>query len=574
MNTKLIPVCGWCKKIKTDASSWQTMEEYLTELGLGEFTHGMCPGCSEKIFQKRVYLESYQNICKVISSSLALEEVLNLIVTNIVKVMNVKGSLLRLVNKKSRTLELAAHCGLSANYVNKGSVEIDKSIEDALNGNPVSVYDITEDTDSKYYNEALYEGIRSIISIPLKFKDEIIGVLRMYTAEPRQYSQEDLKFVAAIAEQAAIAIMNAKVFETTVSREKEYLRLFREVLKAVSSSLNLDEVLMKIAREIPLAMNVKAALIQLINPKTGKLRMAASHGLSDNYLHNCRNDNGISMSEAMSNIYNLPAPTKKEQESVASFASADFQPVTFYDVNAVSRFPYKCEKIDEGIKSVLIVPIPAKDKIIGILELMTGWFRNFSQQEVEFTTSLAEQCGIAIENAIMYEKKYREAEYLKAIKDFTKLMSKTPDINEILNFVAKKLPEIMNVKASTIRLLDPVTKKLELVASSGLSRKYLTRGIVDLEENIQTALKGTPVAIYNVANDSRVIYNKEAAAEGIKSILVIPLMVFGDITGVIRLLTTEYKAFEEEEIDFAMALAEEAAIAIENARAHKAAAAR
>src|SRR5208282_802457 len=98
---RLIPICAWCKKIRLNDDSWKQIEKYLTDDGFGVFTHGMCPECAESIFEKKVYLESYQNICKAISSSISLNEVLNLIVTNAVKVMNVKASMLRLLNKET-----------------------------------------------------------------------------------------------------------------------------------------------------------------------------------------------------------------------------------------------------------------------------------------------------------------------------------------------------------------------------------------------------------------------------------------------------------------------------------------
>lgn len=77
----------------------------------------------------------------------------------------------------------------------------------------MSVYDIVEHRDSKYYKQALEEGIRSILSIPVRSQEEVIGVLRMYTTEPVKYTEEDLRFMSAIAEQGAIAIENATMYE-------------------------------------------------------------------------------------------------------------------------------------------------------------------------------------------------------------------------------------------------------------------------------------------------------------------------------------------------------------------------
>lgn len=542
---RLIPICGWCKKIRKDSDIWEQIEVFLSNEGFGDFTHSMCPVCAEKIFSKKIYLESYQNICKAISSSLSLDEVLKLIVTNVVKVMNVKASLLRLLNKEKNQLELAAYHGLSQSYANKGPVEYDASIDDALAGKSVSIYDITADKNAKYRKEAEREGIRSILSIPLRFQSEVIGVLRMYTAEPVEYSEEDLKFVTAIAEQAAIAIVNARMFEKMVSKEREYLNVFQEVTRAVSSTLDVQTVLNLIVRKIPEVLNLKAATIRLLDETGRKLRLVASHGLSEKYLNRGPVDTEENILEALNE-----------------------KPVAIYDVATDSRIRYQREAEEEGIKSILTLPIIARGNVIGVLRLLTGWPRNFTTEEINFAASLAEQCGTAIENARMYERQYREIRYLKAMQEVSRTISSVSDIREVLDLIVQKIPEIMNTKAATIRLLDRTGKKLELVAAYGLSERYLNRGPVDAEESISFALGGKPVAVADATTDPRISYRDEAKDEGIKSILVVPIVVHGKVIGILRLLTDVFRDFAQDEIDFSVALAEQSGIAIENARMH------
>ncbi|MGD0282160.1 MAG: GAF domain-containing protein [Dissulfurispiraceae bacterium] len=378
---RLIPICAWCKKIRLSDDSWKQIEKHLTDEGFGVFTHGMCPECAENIFEKKVYLESYQNICKAISSSISLNEVLDLIVANAVKVMNVKASMLRMLNKETQELEVVAFYGLSEQYINKGPVAYDPTIFDALSGKAASTYDISADPDAQYRRQAEDEGIRSILSIPVMFKKEVIGVLRMYTAEPIKYKPEDLKFMTAIAEQAAIAIMNAREFESTVSRAKEYLRAFEVVTKAVSSSLRLNEVLNLIVRKLPEVMNLKAATIRLLDESGKKLELVAAYGLSEQYLARGPVDFEENVKEALQK-----------------------GPVAMHDVTTDPRVHYQKEAGHEGIKSMLTLPIIVKEKVIGVLRLLTGVPRQFSGEDITFSSSLAEVCGTAIENARMYEQ--------------------------------------------------------------------------------------------------------------------------------------------------------------------------
>jgi PAS domain S-box-containing protein len=540
---RLIPICGWCKKIRNDKNYWEQLETYLTNEGFGVFTHGMCPSCADKIFEKKVYLESYQSICKEISASISLNEVLYLIVTNVVKVMNVKASLLRLLNKETQQLEIVAHYGLSEKYVNKGPVSYDASIDDALAGKPVSVYDITGDKDSRYYREALEEGIRSILSIPLRLDNEVIGVLRMYTTEPVKYTDDDLKFMSAIAEQAAIAILNARRFETAVSKEKEYLRVFEEITKAVSSSLNVNEVLSMIVRKIPEVLGLKGSSLRLLNEEEKQLEIAAHYGLSEKYVNKGPVSYDASIDDALAG-----------------------KPVSVYDITEHKDSRYYGEALEEGIRSILSIPMFFRKKVIGVLRLYSGKAAKYKDEDLKFMTGIAEQTATAVINARRFETAVsKEKEYLRVFEEITKAVSSSLNVNEVLNMIVRKIPEVMGLKAATVRLLDHSGKKLKLVAAHGLSDKYLNRGPVDTEENVIKALKEKPVAIYDVTKDAGVIYRKEAEEEGIKSIVALPVVARNKVLGVLRLLTDTPRKFSQQEIDFAASLAEQCGTAIENA---------
>jgi len=540
---RLIPICGWCKKIRSDEDYWEQLETYLTDEGFGIFTHGMCPACADKIFEKKIYLESYQNICKSISGSISLDEVLQLIVTNVVKVMNVKASSLRLLNKKTQQLELAAYNGLSERYANKGPVSYDASIDDALAGQSVSVYDIAEHEDSKYYREAMEEGIRSILSIPLRFEKQVIGVLRMYTTEPVKYTKEDLKFISAIAEQGAIAIVNARRFERAVSREKEYLRVFEEITKAVSSTLDLTEVLNLIVKKIPEVMALKGSSLRLLNEEKKQLELAAYDGLSEKYVNKGPVSYDASIDDAIAG-----------------------KPVSVYDVTEHKDSKYYKEAMEEGIMNIVSIPMRYQNKLIGILRLYTSEPPRCKDEDQKFMSAIAEQTAIAIVNAKHFETEIsKEKEYLRVFEEITKAISSSLNVKEVLDMIVRKIPEVMNLKAATVRLLDPSGKKLKLVASHGLSEKYLEKGPVDAEKNVTEALKENPVAIYDVATDNRIRYRTEAEEEGIKSMLTLPVIARGKVLGILRLLTGEPREFSQQEIDFAASLAEQCGTAIENA---------
>jgi len=541
---RLIPICGWCKKIRSDENYWEQIETYLTKEGFGVFTHGMCPSCADKIFEKKVYLESYQQICRSISASISLDEVLQLIATNVVKVMNVKASLLRLLNKDTKQLELAAYYGLSEKYAHKGPVAYDASIDDALAGKAASVYDITEHEDSEYYKEALEEGIRSILSIPLRFEKEVIGVLRMYTTEPVMYTEEDMKFITAIAEQAATAIVNAHRYEKAVSREKEYLRVFEEITKTVSSSLQLKDVLDMIVKKIPQVMGLKGSSLRLLNKKSKQLELAAYYGLSDKYANKGPVEYDASIDDALAG-----------------------KTVSVYEIAERKDSKYHKEALEEGIRSILSVPMRFQNEVVGVLRLYTDKPVQYNAEDIKFMETIAEQTSIAIVNAKHFETEIsREKEYLRVFEEVTKAVSSTLNLTEVLDIIVRKIPEVMRLKASSVRLLDREKKQLELAAYYGLSEKYANKGPVSYDKSIDDALAGKAVSEYDVMENRDSRYYKEAVEEGIRSILSIPMRFTNEIIGVLRLYSSEPVRYNEADFRFMSAVAEQTAIAIVNAK--------
>jgi GAF domain-containing protein len=107
-------------------------------------------------------------------------------------------------------------------------VSADKSISEALEGKPVAVLDVTEDERIQYREQAKKEGITSILSAPMMLREEIIGVIRVYTAEPYRFTMDDIYFVGAVANLGAIALENIRLYESV---QKDYEEFRRDMLE-------------------------------------------------------------------------------------------------------------------------------------------------------------------------------------------------------------------------------------------------------------------------------------------------------------------------------------------------------
>jgi signal transduction protein with GAF and PtsI domain len=169
-------------------------------------------------------------ISRSITSSLSLDEVLRMVVESAANILGVKAASLRLLDEERKTLKVKAAYGLSKSYLDKGSVEVEKSVIDreCLGCKVINVKDIRKDKRLQYPGELIKEGIAALLSLPLTVRGSAIGVLRVYTSVPYTFSESEVDFVSALACQGAIAIENARLFEHVRS---EYKDLARDVWK-------------------------------------------------------------------------------------------------------------------------------------------------------------------------------------------------------------------------------------------------------------------------------------------------------------------------------------------------------
>jgi signal transduction histidine kinase len=162
---------------------------------------------------------------------------------------------------------------------------------------------------------------------------------------------------------------------------------------------------------------------------------------------------------------------------------------------------------------------------------------------------------------------------IQTLYDVTKTVSSTLNLEEVLNRIAQSAAEAMQIKACTIRLLDESGQTVETVAAYGLSEQYLTKGPIDVQKSLhtyQTLSSGQPTIIPDTSQDNRLQYPAEARAEGVNSMLCVPLLIKGKVEGVICVYGTESDRFSESDAEFLSALASEGAIAVENARTYQA----
>jgi signal transduction histidine kinase len=214
-------------------------------------------------------------ISQKLNSNVAPDDVLNTIVETICEAAAAKGASLLLLTPDKQQLVHTIDYGLSENYVKKGPLKIDAGSKLPLQGTPVQISDITSDPRSQYREESIQEGVVSILSLPLMCRGEVIGIARIYTAEKRQFSPQEMDFYGALANLGAIALERARLFESTD----------RDLATCIIDRSNLEEEKRKFLEFLSIAAHdlkaplsaIQSFLAVMMNGYVGELNEKQKH---------------------------------------------------------------------------------------------------------------------------------------------------------------------------------------------------------------------------------------------------------------------------------------------------------
>ena len=325
--------------------------------------------------------------------------------------------------------------------------------------------------------------------------------------------------------------------------ENALLRGFLDLSQTFALKVSIKERLNEISIKICQLLGLKGCLIRFLTHK-GHLELMAYHGLSQRYL-----DKGY---------------PNGDQNTMQAIESG--KPIVILNTLKDNRVQYPEEIREEGVGAIVTLPIFARDEVIGVLRLFSEQPREFSYEEIQVMSTVSDRIGIAFKDAEEKEQQQRQIEYLMELQSVGKIISSTLSLDEVFDRIAKAVVKILDLKGYLVRMYNPMKRTLELKMSLGLSQGYLDKGPIDARLSLAEAIGGEIVEIRDAQNDERVQYREAAAREGIESMVSAPMLVKNKVIGVLRLFTSSPKTFSQEELSFIAILADQCAIAVENAR--------
>ncbi|MBN1137431.1 MAG: GAF domain-containing protein [Anaerolineae bacterium] len=388
---------------------------------------------------------------------------------------------------------------------------------------------------------------------PMVARDKVIGgVYLSWVAEKKELAAEELQLANALGQQAGAMVENAQLFEAQQSRLKELGILF-ETSAAISSSLELHEVLQAVARQMANAIGVSSCAISDWDPDRNVVVTLIDE-----------------------------SPIGESGDVGSTFSLADYQPTKQV---LLTRQPYTIHASDPGAdpverallekggqKSCLMLPLVSRDQVMGLVELFESRHEHrFSPDEVRLSQALANQAAVAIENARLYARTDRRlqarVEELTALQRTTQELNATLDLDTVVSTILESAVHTTGATHGNIMLRDLETGQLALRSAQGYSEEeqeiIAQRLLNESSASISylAAEKGEPRIVYDAQQDETAVFVKPTT----RSALVVPIFQAGMVVGLINLRHTEVRAFDDQDLTFVQALAEQASAAIGNA---------
>ncbi|HXY10454.1 MAG TPA: SpoIIE family protein phosphatase [Terriglobales bacterium] len=324
-------------------------------------------------------------VADVVNTTLDLDTTLRRVAELVRKVIDYEIFAILLLNDKIQELRIRFQVGYTREVAERIRVKVGEGVTGlaALNREAVLVGDVSE--DPRYISGAA--NVRSELAVPLIIKNQLIGVMNLESRQPNYFTEQHKRLLTLIASRMAVGIENARLY-TRMSRQARTLVLLNEIARELTSILNLDELLKRIAELLNRLIDYQMFSILLLDSTGLKLQ----HRFSLRFRENIQRKHEISI-----------------KQGVVGYAVEHKEAVLVADVTKDPRYI----ALNPETRSELAVPLVYQDKVIGVLDLEHTRRGFFTDDHKRTVTTLAAQIAIAIENAQLYEQVARQERRLE-----------------------------------------------------------------------------------------------------------------------------------------------------------------
>src|SRR5262245_44230278 len=406
-------------------------------------------------------------------------------------------------------------------------------------------------------------GLRSCCFLPLLAVGRWLGALGFGSAKVSNYNEADLEFLQQVANQVAIAVDNALKFDDARAAEQE-IRLLLEVNNSVVSHLDLPELLKAISACLRRVIPHDAARLTLYEAANNQLQI---HALDTQLF-----GGGL-----------VPRGTRVPIEgTLAGKAIAERRTILIRlsDLEKSSS-AFVQRLVANGVRSGIATPLILHERVLGTLDLGSLKIDAFTESDAEIMTQIARQIAIAVDNALNYERAWKAEQEVKRKLERERLMLEINnamvshlDMRSLMKTISSCLNNVLHYDSVGLALYDPEANQLRAYSSQfSTYRASIEEGqLIPLEGSIVglTFTSGRPVLLDRLEDERfHSEWSRKFREAGFKSGGSVPLIVHGRKLGTLGIATFHETHFTEDDVELLCQIANQIAIAVENALAYR-----
>ncbi len=500
--------------------------------------------------EQRELSERLRETALLLNRSLDIQEVLEMILEQLASVIDYDSGSVQILEDGATEVIAArnlperevGHCySLELYPYNRRLIEEAK---------PVVIGDMRKDSQGWREAEGL-EHVRANIGVPLRVRDQVIGILTVDSRHPEAYTEGDARLVQAFAQQAAVAIENARLFEKE-RKQRRVSEALEEAAAAVGSTLELEAVLDRILAQVAKVVDGDAFNVMLVEDDCASI---------------CRwrgyEQFGAEAFVSGVDFYVPEVPNLRQMSETG-------QPMVIADTEVYEGWVDVL--VQRWIRSYIGAPIELGDVTVGYLNVDSARPGQFDLEDARRLATFADHAATAIENARLYNETQKRALEQLTLREAALAMTTALERDEVIERILAQLQEVVPYDTASVQLLQD--DRLEIVGGRGFPNLDELLGLVfDLtkEDNPNRKVVHTRRSvILEDASPSYEVFRREPHVQArIGSWLGVPMLVGDRLIGLITLDKKEPGFYDQEHAELAEAFAAQAGIAIENAQLHQ-----
>lgn len=495
-------------------------------------------------------------VARTAGSTLQLEEVLSLVTESTARLVGADRCGLWLLDKDGNTLLPSALTGMPAEFVRQWkqyplSLDAEPLSKEAIKTEkPVLVSDAPNDprTDKdavRFFND------KTILVLPVIAKGQVQGTLFVnHVGFHHRYSLSEIETAMAIANQAAIAIQNARLYREVEEWSSQLERL-QAIMSKLSRSKSVSSIANIVADELRNLIRYDNCRVFVLQEDTNELVPLAVVSSSRDYWIEKMEDLKIEVGQG-----------------ITGWVAAHGKPQIVGDVERDAR-AYHVPGTPVLDESMIASPINFEGRVIGVITLSRLGLSQFSPDDLRLLDIFANEAAIEFENARLYQETQKKGrELLASFHRVGDALATGLDPNQTLQIIVDLAAEMVRAKACAILLLDEPDGELVTRASRGLPADagQGARRIAGMGGSWQVVKEGVPKLVADLSAVDRTGWMKEAGVEDLRSYLGVPLMLHAKPIGVLSVFGSRVDQFSQADVELLSSFAHQAAIAIRNAQ--------